>query len=224
MDGWIKIHRQSLNSSVMAKPKTWYIWCWCLMKATHVSQKFPFNGKDVELKPGQFITGRSKALKELKKITPMSYRIALDYLKTTNRITIKTTNKFTIISICNWDEYQVKTTSKTTSKTTNQQPTSNQPATTYKNNKNKKNDKNNINNLTKDDFNEIRIKYGISIKDVIEKYDDMVLWAKEKPGRTRGRNWKFTLMNWLRKDIKDGKISIIKKGESNDPLVNAALS
>ena len=125
----------------MKNPKTWYVWCWCLMKASHEPQKFPFNGKDVELRAGEFITGRKKALKEMKKITPMAYRIAIEYLKTTNRITTKATNKFTIISICNWGQYQVSTTSKVTSKTSNQQPASIQPTTTYKNDKNVKNEK-----------------------------------------------------------------------------------
>lgn len=133
MEGWIKIHRQSLHSSVMKNPVTWHIWCWCLMKATHVSYNFPFNGKDVSLRPGQFITGRTKALEELKNCTARNYRTAIRYLKTTNRIATKTTNRFTIISICNWEKYQSETTSQTTSKVANKRPTNDQPATTYKN-------------------------------------------------------------------------------------------
>jgi len=141
MEGWIKIHRQSINSSVWKNAKTWYIWCWCLMKATHAPVKFPFNGQDVELKPGEFVTGRTKALKELKNCSVQNYKTAIEYLKSTSRITTKVTNKFTIISICKWEQYQSQVTSQLTSKVNNQPPATNQPLTTYKNNKNIKNNK-----------------------------------------------------------------------------------
>ena len=101
------------------------------MKASYKPFKFPFNGKDMELNAGQFITGRNRALEELPDITAQTWRTSMNYLKSTNRITIKSTNRFSIISIINWNEYQ-----QITSKLTNHQPATNQPLTTNKNVKN----------------------------------------------------------------------------------------
>lgn len=138
--GWVKFHRKSLKSSVMKSPTVWWVWSWCLMKASHQDHKFPFNGKDITIKKGQFITGRKKACKELK-LTPQSYRTILLYLKNTSRITTQPTNKFTVVTVLNWDKYQLDN-QQTNQPLTNQQPTTNQPLTTYKKDKNVKNDKN----------------------------------------------------------------------------------
>ena len=138
-NGFIKLHRKIIESSVWEKPDILKVWLWCLIKATHTNQEFPFNGKDIKLTKGEFITGREKACKELK-ISPQTYRTAITYLKSTSRITTKSTNQFTLISILKWNDYQEKSTSKTTNELTNQQPATNQPLTTYKKVKNDKND------------------------------------------------------------------------------------
>ena len=145
-EGYIRIHRKIMESSVWEKPHIFMIWSWCLLKANHTETKFPFNGEDLVLKAGQFITGRERALdelngyKKLQHITAQMYRNGVDYLKSTNRITIKTTNRFSIISIVNWKEYQSESTSRTTNKSTNKEPTGNQLGTTYNNDKNDKKD------------------------------------------------------------------------------------
>lgn len=151
--GWVKFHRKAVESSVFQNMKTWYVWSWCLLKANHKTNYFPFNGKDIMVERGSFITGRSKALQELHGITPQTYRSTIDYLKATNRITTKTTNRFTTITICNYDEYQdlnslddQQDNQQNNKPITNQQPTNNQPITTNKNEKNDKNEKNEENN------------------------------------------------------------------------------
>lgn len=69
-------------------------------------------------------------------------RSCLQALKLTSNLTIKSTNKFSIITIINWDIYQVdecEFNQQITSNLTNKQPTNNQQITTYKNIKNIKN-------------------------------------------------------------------------------------
>jgi hypothetical protein len=54
-------------------------------------------------------------------------------LKSTNEITSKSTNKYTIITVVKWEEYQLlceKSTNKSTSKLTNDQQTTNKQLTT----------------------------------------------------------------------------------------------
>lgn len=138
--GWVKLHRRSFKSSVWENPIYWMVWCWCLMRANHVATKVPFNGKDVVLLPGEFITGRNKALKEVP-VSARQWRTATNYLKSTNRLTIKTTNKFSVFGVVNWGQYQdtlKKTTIKTTKYSTSHRPTNDQPPTTDKNEKNDK--------------------------------------------------------------------------------------
>ena len=62
------------------------------------------------------------------------------------------------------------------------------------------------------DFQEISEKYKVPLAFVRSKYDDMELWVGEKSGRGRGRNWRLTLMNWVKRDsIKIRKESYDKK-------------
>jgi len=149
-NGWVKLYRKSLASSVWDKPNVWRTWCWCLMKANHKETKFPFNGKDIIIKKGQFITGIDKACKEIK-LTRQKYRTSLDYLKNSSRITTQTTNQFTIISVIKWDLYQTINTPDN-KQITNEQQTDNKRITTYKNIKNDNNEKNVKNSIAKQSF------------------------------------------------------------------------
>lgn len=139
-NGWIKLHRKSLDSSVFDDADTWKVWCWCLMKANHEPADFPFNGKDMHVDRGQFITGQDIATKELH-MSIQKWRTRMFYLKSTGRITRKVTSKFSLISIVKYGDYQDKqleSTGKVTSNLTSQQQASNRPVTTNKNEKNEK--------------------------------------------------------------------------------------
>lgn len=93
---------------------------------------------------GQLITGLH-SLKRDTGISTRTLRTCLERLKSTGEITSKTTNKFRIITIVKYEDYQSKkekTTSKTTSKTTNNRQANDNQTTT---NNNVNND-NNVNN------------------------------------------------------------------------------
>lgn len=59
----------------------------------------------VPLSPGQFIFGRKAASKELK-ISERSIRTCLSTLKNLKKIGVKSTNKFSVITIIKWNTYQ----------------------------------------------------------------------------------------------------------------------
>lgn len=139
--GWVRFYRKSIDSTVFENPTVWFVWSWCLLKANHQKNKFPFNGTDIEILPGQFIFGQNRALSELRTLTPQRLRTAIKYLKSTSRLTIKSNNKFSIITILNWDNYQVDN-KQNNKPLTNEQQTTNKPITTNKNVKKEKNDKN----------------------------------------------------------------------------------
>lgn len=137
--GWIRLHRSTMNSSVWKNPVVWMVWCWCLLRSNHKKSTFPFNGSDIDILPGQFISGRDSAIKELGTLTPQQWRTAIKYLKSTNRITIKSTNKFSLFTVIKWYEYQTDN-QQSNQPLTNEQPTTNQPLTTDKNDNNDKNE------------------------------------------------------------------------------------
>lgn len=56
--------------------------------------------------------------------------------------------------------------------------------------------------LSEKDFEGIAKKYGYPIAFVRSKYDDLVGWVEERPNNPilKGRVWKRTLMNWVKRD------------------------
>lgn len=158
-EGWIKLYRSTRESSVWKNPIVFFVWTWCLLKASRQTINFPFGNKDMSLLPGEFVTGRNRATDELPGVSEQSYRSAIKYLKSTNRITTKSTNKFTIVSICKWEEYQGEVTSKVTSNLTNDQPASNQQVTTNNNDKKEKNERTNILSLTKNQKQSLSLEF-----------------------------------------------------------------
>jgi hypothetical protein len=135
--GWIKLHRKLLDNPITSKPNWLWLWIYLLLKANHEPNSIIWNGKPMVIERGQLLTG-FHTLKKETRLTLQVTRSALEYLKTTHQITIKTTNKWSLITINNYDTYQ-----EITHKITNQQQTNNKQITTNKNNKNDKNEKKN---------------------------------------------------------------------------------
>jgi len=115
---------------MLRNQQTWAFWCWCLLRASYKEKKVQVGLQQVVLQPGQFIFGRKKASKDLH-LSEQQVRGCLEFMKDNKKVTIKSTNKFSIITIINWDIYQ---SDKITEQPTNQ-PASNQQATTNKNSK-----------------------------------------------------------------------------------------
>ncbi len=131
MSGYIKLWRQSLKSKIWQNHNLWRFWIWCLLKASYKEHTMMVGYKEVTLQPGDFIFGRTKASEETG-LSERNIRTNLAFLKKSQNLTIKTTSKFSIISIVNWQVYQEEATSTTTSK----RPANDQQTTT--NNKVKK--------------------------------------------------------------------------------------
>lgn len=145
--GYVKLWRKTLDSGILKNPELFLFWAWCLMKATHKPCKTLVGFQEIELNPGQFIFGRNKAAVELR-LTPMKVRTCVQSLSNMKNITIKSTNKFSIITIANWECYQSEQNEinqQVSQQLTSKQPANNQQLTTNKNDKNNKNEKNDKN-------------------------------------------------------------------------------
>jgi len=127
--GFVKLWRKSTDSGMMQNHKLWVFWTWCLLKATHKKREQMVGMQMVTLEPGDFIFGRKAASRELK-ISEQTIRTCVQNLKKLENLTIKTTNKFSIISIVNWGIYQQE--KNQINQQINQQLTNNQPTTNHK--------------------------------------------------------------------------------------------
>lgn len=101
MEGWICLYRQFLNWQWYTDINVKILFIHLLLKANYEDKVW----KNIVIKRGQLVTSVSK-LSEETKLTVRQTRIALDKLKMTNDIAIKTTNKYTLITIEKYTVFQ----------------------------------------------------------------------------------------------------------------------
>lgn len=149
--GYIKLYRKITNSFVWTNPNMLKLWLLCLMKASHKESRFLFNGKEVSVSSGQFVTGRAVIEKEFNEGVPVDQQIVgrtlwrwLKKFENEQMLSITSTTKYSVISIKNWHDYQVND-----QQVSSARPSTVQQVSTYKNDKNVKNDKNINNNSRK---------------------------------------------------------------------------
>lgn len=146
--GWLKLHRALIDWEWFKTPNMVHFWIYCLMKANHATKKW----QGIEILPGQFVSGRDAMSLETG-IGEQSIRTCINRLKSTNELTSKSTNKYTIFTIISWKKYQLD---EDSNQQINQQLTSSQPATNQQltTNKNVKNVKNVKKDLSEQDSDE----------------------------------------------------------------------
>ena len=103
--GYVKLWRKSVDSGWIKNHKLWSFWSYCLLKATHKEFDAIVGLQIVHLYPGQFVFGLKRTSQETG-LTIREIRTILGFLKKAGNLTIKTTNKFSIILIINWPLYQ----------------------------------------------------------------------------------------------------------------------
>ncbi len=153
MEGYIKLYRQLLSSSIFASQIGLKIWIWCLLKANFktkfVSIKIGRGESVVEVGRGSFIFGRFVAEDELNIDGSTIYKWIKKF-EVEEMIRIKSSSHYSIMTICNYDSYQRGGDDEVA---TIQQPSSNQvatiqqPSNTTKNEKKDNKEKNNIFNF-----------------------------------------------------------------------------
>jgi len=103
--GFVKLYRSALHDGTLRHHNMWILWTYCLMKASYTTRELMIGGQMVRLDPGQLIFGRHKAAEETG-LSERQIRTSLDGLKKASKVTTRSTNKYSIISIVNWDTYQ----------------------------------------------------------------------------------------------------------------------
>lgn len=217
MNGWIKLHRKITEWEWYTDRNTLAVFLHLLIMANIEDKKY--RGYDV--KRGECIIGR-KSLAEDLNMSEQNVRTAINHLLLTNEITIKTTNQFTIVTICNYNSYQVveiptdqRTNQQPNQQPTNDQPTGNQRVTTPK-------EYNNLNNGIKEEVS----VYAPATLEEVENYCVYVGLSNFTDGTTKSParltaekfydhfnsvgwvdinnrkivDWRSRLANWIRDD------------------------
>lgn len=127
--GYVKLWRKTLDSGWLKNHKLFVFWSYCLLKATHKPIDILVGSQQVHLEPGQFVFGRMKAANDCG-MSEREIRTCVGKLNTFENMTIKTTNKFSIITIVNWDIYQQEENEK--DQQNDQVATSKRPASDHK--------------------------------------------------------------------------------------------
>lgn len=219
--GWVKIHRKILHSPIFDNANLLKVWFWCLCKATHEPRKHLVGNQLVELEAGQFVFGRKSAALDLK----MKERTVYDYMNVLEKLemlNIKSTNKFSVVTVMKWDFYQgrddVDQQQKDNNPTTIQHQSNNSPTTVQhkqecKELKNVKNVKNisppNISpprgdasqRFTPPSVDEVRAycqerRNGVDPQAFVDFYTSKG-WMV---GKNKMKDWRAAVRNWERKE------------------------
>ena len=122
--GWVKLHRQFKDWEWYNKSEMVHLFIHCLIKSNFKDASF----QGIECKKGSFITSL-KHLSDETNISVQTIRTCLKKLQLTKEIDVKSTNKLTQITICNYDSYQQEEVLNNKQLTNNQQTTNKQLTT-----------------------------------------------------------------------------------------------
>lgn len=160
-NGFIILHRKLLDNPICQNPNIMALWVILLLLANHKQTKFLWNGKEEILERGQLITGRN-SLAEKTGISAGSIPRYLDSLKKCGMLNIKTNNRFSLITIVKYNDYQEKR-SGVDRRMNSQRTASEQPANTYNNVNNDNNETITVGAKPQNDIQEIfKIFYQIN--------------------------------------------------------------
>ena len=140
MQGWIKLHRKLLDNWVASEPELLSLWIRLLIEANHSSSKKMFNGVMIEIKRGELIFGL-EAFSAKSGISIGKLRRYLKLLEKDQMINRQKTNKYSVISIPCYDDYQLDDRQMTSKMQANDKQTTSKQQH-YKNVKNDNNENN----------------------------------------------------------------------------------
>lgn len=119
--GYFRVWRKIEDNPLFHKPAYLAVFIWLLREAEHGMKKeggkwhkkkddemkaIMFNGKKIRLKPGQFTMG-AKQLSSLSGVPRGTVERILKCFKNEEMIEVQTSNRFSLITVKNWEQYQM---------------------------------------------------------------------------------------------------------------------
>lgn len=201
--------------------KGWYkrseyfhLWHHILYRANHKDIEIMFNGENIKLKAGQFITGRKALSLETGINESKVERILTFFEKNEQQIEQQKSNKNRLITVLLWSRYQ-QSEQVNEQQVNNNRTTSEQQVNTDKNEKNRKNEKNLYTHpiqkfiIDEDLSNVMKLSKQLTEKEAIKLEQDYIMKDinrmllqmenyKLLPKKSTSVN--LTIRNWLTRD------------------------
>jgi len=201
--GFIKLHRKIMKWEWYTDANTVRLFFHLLLSANYKASRYQGH----EVPAGSLVCGRKELAAELG-ISERNVRTALKHLKSTSEATIKSTSKFSIISMTNWSNYQDND-QQSDQQVTSSRPASDQQVTTSKEGK-KERKKEVIGARAKtpgtripDDWQPDEVfaqREGIGQDRTRREADKFRDYWKSQPGQKGVKtDWDATWRNWVRK-------------------------
>ena len=121
MSGWIKDHRQELESDIWLMPPLYHrVWQWLKYKANHEDREIPMkDGSRLLIRRGQHLTSLRQIAQGVgwyegmkwKEPNPKTISSILSWMEKQQMIRVERGNgnrQYTLITLLNWDLYQMK--------------------------------------------------------------------------------------------------------------------
>jgi len=244
--GFIYLHRKMIDWEWYTDVNTKTLFIHILLKANFKDKQW----KGIEINRGQFLTSYETLSNEIN-LTVQQVRTCIKKLIKTKEITIKTTNKYSLITVENYNDYQNKD-EIATNKLTNEQQSNNKQLTTTNNDKNDNNDlimNNNENNEKKEKPKKEKPKKEKQVKNKYlefvfltnEEYQKLIVTFDELKTKqyienlnnyigSTGKKYQshyHTILNWSKKDKTDNKPKpkpILKSKSEEDDFFESITS
>jgi hypothetical protein len=189
MSGWVKIHRCLSDHWVWGEPEALKFWLTLLMDANHTDKKKLFNGALIEIKRGQILFGLN-AYEKKTGISQRKMRRYLDALQKESMIDRQKTNKFSLITVVNYEEYQ-----STDSQASSKRQANDTQTTTPKN----------VNNVKKRKYERDDVPY----REIVDSYNELISDPHNTPYAKDVTDKRIKAINgrwdWMTKNAKKKK-------------------
>lgn len=212
MQGWVSFHRKITEWEWYDDANTFRLFFHLVLMANHEEGKWQGN----VIERGQHITSPDKLASQLK-LTKSKIRTSLDKLKSTEEIAIKTTNRFTLVTVVNYDFYQNEG-REIANNLANKSQTNRKQIATNNNEENEENEENEKEVYRK--FKHLSMTIEESERIINDGYtklqldnvlDDIENYAKNKSYISLN----LTARKWLKKDSSKSKQTLIGAESSN---------
>jgi len=196
MKGFIKLHRSILDWEWYKDANTKHLFIHLLLNACYDNCRFM--GKSV--KRGEYITSLNRLSNDLN-IPVRQLRTSLKRLVKTKEIDTQTTNKYTKVTILNYDSYQVDEVKKKKQATRKRQTKDTQTTEIIKNIRNKENNKTMIKQCKSDNMwkETTAMHFSLPISKIdtaLDKFEQVLTITDEK--KSTMRDLKSHFVNWMR--------------------------
>lgn len=201
--GWIKLHRSMLLWEWYSDINCFRLFIHCILKANHQDNKW----RGEIIKRGQFVTSFQK-VHEHTGLSIQAIRTALTKLKSTKELTSESTGLFTIITVCNYEDYQdekksinIDINKPINAISTSSQHDSNTVVTTTEEYKEVKKERSNR-DFQKPDAFSIASEFPESTSITVGAFLDYYTSNGWKVGKNPMKDWKAAFRRWMNNDKK----------------------